>query len=124
MASTDRIVTITRDGITYFVRRYRVHGGAPLFVHDVYTPSPASKRGGWTAHSSVTTIDGVKGWCGRVGTEELPADLDALPAMTHERSVAVHAWFEERYAFAYALIREAYPGIEGRETMGEIETRS
>jgi hypothetical protein len=81
-----------------------------------------------TGHSTITStcVDDVEGgWWGRLGTDRLPADLDALPAMSDERIAAVVAWHDALYATAYALIRRAFPELNevgARESMGEITT--
>ncbi len=48
---------------------------------------------------------------GALGTERLPADLDALPSRTEERYQAVTAWHKRMCAAAYAVIVTKYPGI-------------
>lgn len=73
-------------------------------------------------HHTVTTFG--DDWYGRVGTERLPAELDALRG--EERSRAVRAWQERKYLAAYKLIGEAFPELDariaaGRWAMGEVE---
>lgn len=73
-------------------------------------------------HSTITTINGE--WYGRVGTERLPADLDALPAYSNERAAAVRAWQLRRYERAYDIIAHSEYGHEamnGRYSMGQVE---
>ncbi len=48
-------------------------------------------------------------WSGRLETErERPAELEALPARTHERWGRVHAWHEEQFQRAYQVIERAF----------------
>jgi hypothetical protein len=59
---------------------------------------------------------------GRLGTDRLPASIDALPAMSDERSRQVKAWREAVYKDAYELIIKAFPeAAAGRRNMGDIE---
>lgn len=59
---------------------------------------------------------------GRLGTDCLPASIDALPAMSDERSRQVKAWREAVYKDAYEMIVKAFPeAATGRRDMGEIE---
>jgi hypothetical protein len=99
----------------YVVRRYRVHPGK-LHVIDVYEPYMRDTPEG--SHSTITTIDGQ--WHGRVGTARLPAELDALPVGA-ARFAAVDAHYRQQYALAYRLIRRAFPEVQGKEDMGEVE---
>lgn len=59
---------------------------------------------------------------GNYESARLPKELDALPAMTKERSDAVDAWRTEREEFAYRLIVQAFPEFaEGRRSSGHID---
>ena len=62
------------------------------------------------------------GWMGRVGTEKLPAHLNALPTLSQERLDAVTAWQDRKYADAYEHIEEAFPEtrVAGQRGMGTI----
>lgn len=77
-------------------------------------------------HSTITYFDGV---CyGRVGTIDLPAELDALPARSETRSTAVRAFHASEYDRAYNAILAAFPALANNpdvvRTMGEIEIRT
>jgi hypothetical protein len=92
------------------VRRHTIIG-TNIHIYRVWAP-----RNG---HGTITTINGA--WMGRVGTEALPAALDALPYGA-ERCAAVRAWQQAQYDAAYAAILAAHPeAAAGRRDMGEIE---
>ena len=81
---------------------------------------PSVRLGSIThGHATITTLDGA---CyGRIGTRRLPAELEALPAMSAVRSAAVGAWQQAQYGEAVAAILAQYPGaIDGVTSMGEI----
>lgn len=101
-----------------WVHRFNLIGTRAV-VHQVYEPTGAPGRS--YTHGSITTgPDGT--WLGRIGTGDLPADLDALPARSDERYDAVKAWQAAEYDRAYAAILAAYPeAAEGRRDMGDIE---
>jgi hypothetical protein len=70
-------------------------------------------------HSTMTTIDGA--WWGRIGCRPLPAELDALPARSDERFLAVTEWHEAQYQEAYsAILAQAPEARGGYLKMGEI----
>lgn len=95
------------------VQRTEIIGGG--VTYSAWAPSSLTGN-----HGTISTIDGA--WYGRLGTERLPADLEALPAMTEQRSTAVRAWQNTRYEAAYEAILEAFPGaFGGRRTMGSID---
>jgi len=72
----------------------------------------------FTGHSTITYIDG-QCW-GRIGTDPLTADLDAL-VRGPNRTRLVRAWQAATYERAYAVLAEAVPGAEaGTRDMGEI----
>jgi len=79
---------------------FRIHPGDGYYVADAWEPTSGPMGG----HSTITTFDGV--WYGQIGTRRLPADLDALPAYSDERSQAVRAWMAEEDAEARNLLRE------------------
>ncbi len=60
-------------------------------------------------HSTIQCIDGVL--MGRVGTNRLPAHLDALPARTTSRALAVSAFHQGLYYRAYVAILAQYPHL-------------
>lgn len=78
---------------------------------------PRAQGGG---HSTITTIEDR--WYGRVGTRrDLPPALDALPGGWEERIAKVRGWYEEQYAEAHRLIRQAFPNRAFRPAgMGEL----
>lgn len=84
-------------------RRYRIIGTD----HYEYEALRPTADGGYRGYSSFSRVDDVL--CGVVGSELLPADLDALPAYSHERSQAVKAWSDARNAEARAAILQAFP---------------
>lgn len=70
-------------------------------------------------HGSVTFIDGT--YCGRLGTERLPSSIDAMPALSDERSRHAKMWIESRYDLACRAIIAAFPeAAEGEQDMGSI----
>lgn len=74
------------------------------------------------AHSTITTFEDYGPWYGRVATRRLTPELDALPAMSRERSEAVGRWHEAQYEEAYALILAAFPeAANGRRSSGHID---
>ncbi len=88
--------------------------GTNALVFSAYVPSSICGK-----HHNIMTHNGQ--WYGMVGTETLPAELDALPACTDERSLKVRAWHAERYRAAHTLIIEAFPeAAKGRPDMAEI----
>jgi hypothetical protein len=63
---------------------------------------------------------------GRIGTERIPAEVEALQAGSERRSIAVRSWYGERKAVAVAAIFEAFPelveaGARVDLSMGEVE---
>ena len=92
--------------------------GTRFQVHDAWVQDDGGRSFG-----TITTIDGR--WFGRIGTERLPREIDALPVYSEERAVAYRRWRDNTYAGAYALIRCAFPeAAEGTEDMGRIESQS
>lgn len=59
-------------------------------------------------HSSITRHE-TYGYLADITTRRLPAELDALPAMSDERYQAVKAFHQELEAQAAAYIRQAFP---------------
>lgn len=95
------------------VERYRIIG-TNHFEYRALRPSP-----GYQGYHSFLTVDGVT--CGYVGSENLPADLEALPAYSQERRQAVEAWQAARYAEAHEAILEAFPeAAQGTKSMNGI----
>lgn len=73
----------------------------------------------YAGHSTIMSLDGER--MGRVGTEPVPAELDALPARSTERMDAVRAWQRERDERAYAAILAERPEFaNGERRHGEI----
>jgi hypothetical protein len=90
--------------------------GTKIVAYSAWTPSSYTGR-----HQTVTSIDGV---ChGKVGTERIPAEIDALPVYTQERADAVLAWYAAQREIAYAAILAAHPEAAAgqRDGMGQIE---
>lgn len=93
------------------VERYKIIG-TDTTVYRAYRPTTITG-----AHSSFTHFDGE---CfGDVATERPSADIDALPAMSTARFVAVSNWYAAKHAEAYRLIFDAYPCamVPGRHGM-------
>lgn len=98
-----------------FVEKYRILGTQEW----VYRALRPTDGGSFRGYSSFATTCGI--CCGYVGTELLPADLDALPAYSRERSDAVDRWHHERYQDAYEAIHKAFPeSTGGVHRSGEI----
>lgn len=70
--------------------------------------------------STITEIDGD--YFGRLGTERLPAELEALAPRSAERWDRVTAWQHERYEASHQAILAAEPDARDgwRSSMGEI----
>ena len=100
------------------VRSARMLGGRTVFSAWIRQASPANGCG--------TIMSDGAGWLGRVTTESLPAEIDAIPARVggewnEERFAAIDAWRAERRAAAYAAIVAAFPeAADGFRDMGEI----
>jgi hypothetical protein len=75
-----------------------------------------------TNHTTIEDVDGH--WFGHVGTRALPAELDALPALSEERSKKVGGWHQAQYAEALAMIEATFPGAVAAsfmQFMGSIQ---
>ena len=108
--------TILNDG-ALVIQRIDWGGQSPNAFATLTAWVPSSIMG---EHSTITHIEGR---CyGQVGTERLPRWIDALPAMTEERSAAVRSWHALNYGRAYEAIEAAVPqAAEPRlRDMGEI----
>jgi len=87
-----------------------------LVVYEAWEPSPSTIT---AAHRTITTMQGE--WYGRIGSRNLPPEVEYLPAGSNERIYAVGKWHEDQYEEAYKLILQAFPEAEGgRRSMGEI----
>lgn len=100
-----------------FVQTFRLYSRTTLYV--------AWERDA-NNHSTITYGLGSHDGCfGQIGTINIPAELDALPAMTDVRSNAVRAFRTADHDRAYAAILAAYPELaanpRARRSMGEIE---
>lgn len=77
----------------------------------------------YAGHSTINYSDYGYKKAGRVGTDPLPPEIDALPT-GDERSKAVRAFFAQRYERAYAAIYAQHPELKNvaqrKEEMGEI----
>jgi hypothetical protein len=72
-----------------------------------------------TTHHTIETVEGRQ--YGRIGSQDLPAELDALKPMSDERYTRVHAWIESENRRSYASIHEAFPEAHnGVEHDGEV----
>lgn len=108
----------------YTVGNYKVEGmkvyGWDATVFSVWAPVDRMIGG---SYQTYTTIDGET--YGRLGTERLTPELEALKPMTNERFTAVKAFHTANYLRAYQIIEEAVPGIStmasARLDMGQIE---
>jgi hypothetical protein len=95
--------------------------GTNTVVYSAWLPLMPSVKGFGYSHSTQCTINGKQ--MGRVGTEELPPELAALPPRTQERLDAVTSFFVSRYDLAYKAIAEYRNGnYSGTREMGEIST--
>lgn len=118
MNNETRIAEI--DGKTYIVQRYRILG-TKCYVHVAYAKVDTFLENDFTTLNN----DDKFGWLGQIGSERLPAELKALPALTDERQQAVRQWREERYQEAYKAILEAFPeAAYGTVSMGQVEIQS
>jgi hypothetical protein len=98
------------------VQRFNVAGASSDGEEFVVYQAWERDRG----HSTTTLIGAA--WFGRVGTAPLPTGLEALPAYSDERVLAVSAWHQAEYARAYRLIERTYsPLAWGRRRAGQIE---
>ena len=63
-----------------------------------------------------------EGMEGRLGTERLPEELDALEPYSEERLNRVSEWYEDIYERAYKEIISEHPELEnvGNRSMGKI----
>jgi hypothetical protein len=96
--------------------------GTDCTVFSAWAPDTDRLAAPYGAFSTFTHFDGER-W-GRIGTERLPAELDALPR-GEDRIAAVRRFHEGRYAAAYQAIEEVFPFLrnaKARASMGEIET--
>ena len=60
-------------------------------------------------HSTITRFEEIdpNTWFGKIGTERLTAELDALPAYSDERMEAVKEFHGKQYEFAYSAMAES-----------------
>jgi hypothetical protein len=116
---------VTATGVV--VKRTRIIGTATV-IYDAWEPTRLMDA--TDGHSTICSGSDCAraGWLGRVGTKRLPRELDALPANSTERLLAVRSWHAQEYDRAHAAILDAYPelgdaiGIRSMD-MGEIVTR-
>ncbi len=111
--SPARLNDVIRFG-RFVVCRYTIIGTSSV-VYNVWEPEVR----GVCEHSSLSFIEGElhdsRGqrnrstqW-GRLGTRQLPANLEAMKPMSDERMIAVDAYHELQHDFAVELIRPVYP---------------
>lgn len=91
----------------YIVSRHQVYT-TTLVCYDVYEPAKVDTD---STHSFYQTFAGKH--YGQISSRRLPADLEALPAMTEARLSAVNEWQKANYAEQTAVILEAYPHLQG-----------
>lgn len=100
-------------------RRYVVHAYSICTTEVVVIE--ALESGDWGSHTTTCTDpDGAR--LGRIGSRVLPASLDALPAYSRERIIAVREWREAQHDEAQAVIDAAFPNVVGQRLGGELET--
>jgi len=89
--------------------------GTDVTVYEAYEPSSVTGP-----HSTITTIDGE--WYGKIATRRLPDDINAIP-VGPERSAAVYAFHNQRYAEAYSAIESSglLNGTPHKRDYGDIE---
>jgi hypothetical protein len=105
---------------TIRIERTRIIG-TDTVVFSAWEPSKCTLAPNAWSHSSISALGGDASW-GMVGSRHLPIHLATLPAMSAERSAAVHAYRAREYQRAYALIRAEHTDIpaDSTEDMGEI----
>ncbi len=102
----------------YLIQRFRILG-TTTWVHQAWAPVAQLIGAPYTTLTHLSDQ-----WWGRLGSERhLPAELEALPALSSERSQAARAWRDAQDERAYALIARAFPEpAAGRRSMGEVNT--
>ena len=91
--------------------------GTPTIVFSAYR-----YRHNYGDHSTIQSFNGR--FYGRVGTQRIPAEIEAMAPGSDERIAAVRAWHEAEYAIAYDAIVAQFPSAgEGRRSMGEISVQ-
>jgi hypothetical protein len=99
----------------HLVWRFRILG-TTTWVHQAWAPV-AGLFG--APYSTLTHAEDR--WWGKLGSERLTPELDALPALSAERSRAVRAWQDARFEAAYPLIVRAFAETAGGyRSQGEI----
>ena len=106
---------ITADGLK--VERYNIIG-TNILIYTASEPVVWDKARG-PSHYSLTCDNGT--WWGHIGTGPLPAEIEALPPWSRERSDAFNRWFAAECDRAYAAILTAFPeAFIGTMRNGEI----
>lgn len=84
--------------------------GTNYVVYNVYEPSIPVRAGAFYGHSTIThvEVDGKIQVYGRIGTNDLTPEINALPAMTDDRSTAVRAFMQTHCDRAVNLIYAKY----------------
>lgn len=111
----------------YLVRRYNILT-TKTWVHEVLEVDtdddhgtimhiPASQLAGFDTFGAEVGID-VR--MGKLGTRRIPREIDAIPAMTHERVMAVAAWYNIQRALAWTIIMTAFPELRERGTKDDM----
>lgn len=83
------------------VQKYSIIG-TTLVDYTVWEPSRMMG-----AHSTITTFDGK--WYGSITTRPLPAEIEALPVGSEERSISCNAFFCDNEEEAKAIVRSTFP---------------
>jgi hypothetical protein len=97
----------------FVVRQYHIIGAPRWVVREVLQPSALMGD-----HQVVTHRDGR--WWGKLTSKRLPAHLDALPARTTERWVAVREWHARREDAEKRLVAFALGGRESGVANGKV----
>lgn len=91
--------------------------GTDIAIYEAYEPTSWGFAGA-PRHSSITRIDGRT--YGRIGTRDLPEELEALPR-GEERYELVRAWQRTEDERAYVAIIAAHPSLtNARRSSGSI----
>lgn len=93
---------------TYIVKRTPL-ADCPVATLSVWERTTAANNHG-TTHSFPRDGGGWKLW-GRLGTNWLTPELEAMPMGAPERQTAVWDYFQGLYAKAYRVILAAYPEL-------------
>ena len=84
--------------------------GTNYVVYNVYEPSIPVWPGAFYGHSTIThvEVDGKIQVYGRIGSNDITSELNALPVMTYQRSDSIHEFMQTHYDRAINLIYARY----------------